>query len=291
MNEERERLTPSPARKSRAPLLIIVAVLIVVAGGWYLFSGKEEAPTTEPAATTPAPEPEQEVETRVEAAPDIPAPTPTVETTETPEPEPEPEPLPPLDNSDDYAREQLLATTDDDTVASWLQTDSLVQKSVAVIDGMARGTLLRKVIPIEPPAEKFRVVSENGQLWLDESNFDRYDPVVSTVTAIEPERLAGSFHSLRPLMEEALNQLGSPADSLDNRLIAAIDLMLATPEPSGPIALKRESVYYQFEDPELEALPSIQKQLIRLGPDNQAKVKQYLRQLRAALLAEQTPAP
>lgn len=286
MNEERERLSPSPIRKNRTPLLIIAAILIIVVGGWYLFSGEDQAP--EPASVTEAPPaPEPEVEARVEAAPDIPAPAPAVEVPE----EPEPEPLPSLDNSDSFAREQLVAVSSDENITAWLETDSLVQKSVAVIDGLARGALLRKFIPVEPPAEKFRVVTENGQLWLDESNFSRFDPLVNSLTSVDPERLAGIFHSLRPLMEEALGQLGSPADSLDNRMIAAIDLMLATPEPSGPIALKRESVYYQFQDPMLESLPSIQKQMIRLGPVNRGKVKQYLSQLRAALLAEQPPSP
>ncbi|MGD9662789.1 MAG: DUF3014 domain-containing protein, partial [Porticoccaceae bacterium] len=90
----------------------------------------------------------------------------------------------------------------------------------------------------------------------------------------------------RPLLESAYGDLGYPADKFDNSLIAAIDQVLAAPEIDSAIALKSESVAYQFADPALESLPAIQKQMVRMGPANTAKIKVHLRQVRQALLAE-----
>jgi hypothetical protein len=39
-----------------------------------------------------------------------------------------------------------------------------------------------------------------------------------------------------------------------------------------------------YEDPALEALSPLQKQLMRMGPDNAERVKEKARELRGALL-------
>jgi len=45
----------------------------------------------------------------------------------------------------------------------------------------------------------------------------------------------------------------------------------------------RPKVFYQFADPELEALSAGQKILIRIGPDQAARVKGRMAELRQAL--------
>ncbi|MEJ2700374.1 MAG: DUF3014 domain-containing protein, partial [Desulfuromonadales bacterium] len=64
-----------------------------------------------------------------------------------------------------------------------------------------------------------------------------------------------------------------------------IDHLLAAPEVQGPIRVVRPSVRYKFADPDLEALSAGQKILIRMGPDNAAKVKAKLREIRQELTA------
>ena len=60
--------------------------------------------------------------------------------------------------------------------------------------------------------------------------------------------------------------------------------MLATPAVPQPIALVRTETYYQFADPSLQGLSAGQKLLLRMGPDNAAKLKARLREIRAALV-------
>jgi hypothetical protein len=63
-------------------------------------------------------------------------------------------------------------------------------------------------------------------------------------------------------------------------LIAAIDDLLATPEPKEALRLVQVKVRYQFADPDLERRSAGQKMLLRMGPENARVVKAKLRDFR-----------
>ena len=64
---------------------------------------------------------------------------------------------------------------------------------------------------------------------------------------------------------------------------ACIELMLATPDVSGPIRLIKPEAFYLFADEDLESLSAGQKVLLRMGPENAARIKAKLAEIRAAL--------
>lgn len=275
--------TDRPSAKKgfpKLPLLIAVVAAIGV-GVWYANHQKttpEMPPEVVVDPVKPAPQPFPEV---VESAPDIPA----IAEEELTEMVPAPE-LPPLAESDEFARSLLSSLSSDTEFSLWLQTDNLLQKAVTFIDGLSRGNILRKIIPVQPPQGKFMVVRDDDRILIDAANFQRYDALVSVFTSISAQSMVSIFHTLRPLLETAFSELGYPGDKVDNSVIAAIDQIVATPDVSYPIALKSESVAYQYADPALEALPAVQKQLLRMGPDNSAKIKNHLKEIRQQLLVE-----
>ncbi len=59
-----------------------------------------------------------------------------------------------------------------------------------------------------------------------------------------------------------------------------IEQVLATPDLEGDIELVQPKVYYEFADPNLESLNPLQKQLLRMGPQNLARIKGYLMQVK-----------
>ena len=69
-------------------------------------------------------------------------------------------------------------------------------------------------------------------------------------------------------------------------MIEVIDHLLATPDVKEPIALTQPKVLYEFADPALQELSAGQKALLRMGPDNETRVKAKLREIRKALLRE-----
>jgi hypothetical protein len=141
---------------------------------------------------------------------------------------------------------------------------------------------VRAVTPVTGP---FLVEEENDRLVLDEDNFHRYDALVRLVTEADAEQLADLYVRYYPLLQEAYHDLGYPDRQFHNRLLDVIDDLLATPKVEGPIRLVRPHVLYQYADPELEKLSAGQKAMLRLGPENGARVKEKLREVREVLVA------
>ncbi len=165
-----------------------------------------------------------------------------------------------------------------------LNKDFVLQRSVAFLDGLAKGALLDKLMPFARPSQAF-IADKHGQaLSIGSTNFSRYDAFTQSIIAIDSQQAAAFFHWTRPLLETAYSELGYPGEDLGTALITAIDTLLATPSIEGPIALKRESVLYQYADPAMEALPGAQKQLLRMGAKNARLLKAWLSELRSALL-------
>lgn len=203
------------------------------------------------------------------------------------------EPLPPLpayDKASDFISQQLQlenwqALTISPKNFPALHKDFLLQRSVAFLDGLAKGALLYKLMPFARPQQAFIADKQGQALSMGTANFSRYDAFTQGILAIDSQQAAAFFHWTRPLLETAYSELGYPGEDLGGALITAIDTLLATPIIEGPIALKRESVLYQYADPAMEALPGAQKQLLRTGAKNAGLLKSWLSEFRSALLA------
>jgi hypothetical protein len=65
----------------------------------------------------------------------------------------------------------------------------------------------------------------------------------------------------------------------------AIDNLLTTPELEAPAKLLRPRVLYEFADPDIETRSAGEKILLRMGPQNAARVKAKLWEIRRELLA------
>ena len=90
-----------------------------------------------------------------------------------------------------------------------------------------------------------------------------------------------------PLFPQAYRELGYPKKHFNDRLMQAIDDLLAAPAMTQPIELVRPKVLYECEDPALQDLSAGQKMMIRIGPENAALVKAKLREIRRELTARE----
>lgn len=284
-----DKLGAEPPRRGGFPLRAVVVVALIAVGLLLMFYPSGEDAPPEPEAEAPAAEPRPEP---LPPAEDIPAPAPP-EPAESPEeaaaePEPEPgpveEPLPGLGESDPLMREEIVAAGTAGELDGFAEGENLLQRLVALVDGASRGVLLRKILPMEAPDEPFPVETRNGGMTMSEAGYDRYDPYVEAILALDTGTLVEAFHRLRPLFEEAYAELGLAPEEFDNAVIRTLDRVIATPEIESPIALERESVMYTYADPDLEALPALQKQLLRMGPENIRQLKEKARALRVGLL-------
>jgi hypothetical protein len=250
-------------------IAIASGVLLLVAGAFYWWWSQREVP--EPAATPPA---------ATEAPASAPSPEAVAPVPSSGEAPVAPA-LPSLDESDPFVRAQLLALSE--RLGDWLVQDDLVRRFAVVVENATAGELPRRQLAFLTPAEKYPVREENGRIFVEPAGYARYDAYVDTVLSVPPEQAAALLRTLAPLLRQALGELGQQRPDPIAAVKASIRQALQTPELGGEIELVQPKVLYKYADPTVEALPPLQKQLLRMGPANLARVKAYLREVQGYL--------
>lgn len=277
----------------------IIAVLIVVlaAVGWYLYDAGR--PTVE---ETVVPGPTLPLEER-QPPPEATRPEVTEPAVAEPMPEPEPLPeapaLPELGESDDEVLQTLSELVGESTpISAYVVGEDVISRAVATVDRLDGKQVPDSIKAVRGPGGDFQATADEQpetiitndlgdpipQYRLDPANYARYTPYVEMLEAMEPAEVARAYRAYEPLIEEAFDQLGYPEADFEQRLRDVIDDLLATPEPQGPIRLIKPEAYYLYADEELESLSAGQKALLRMGPENAARIKARLAEIREALL-------
>jgi hypothetical protein len=192
--------------------------------------------------------------------------------------------LPPLAESDSYFALALIDLFGPD-LEPLLADEALIDKTVATLDNLTRGRVAEKIRPLGRLPGNFVVsaAGENGPFYLSPDNYTRYDTLVNMLAGADLDELVATYRRFYPLLQEAFAQLGYPDGYFNDRVVAVIDHLLATPEPGEPVRLVQPHVLYEFADPELEALSGGQKLLIRMGPDHISRVKAVLSEIRTRI--------
>lgn len=255
---------------------VLLAIGAAAALSYYWIAG----PLVEPEVPEPPPTVEEPVE---EPGPLHPVEQPA----NVAEERPELVSLPPLNESDSYLKLEL-AEIFDESVEGMLAESGLIERVVATIDNLPRARVAERIRPIGPIGDPFQVDNgqdASGEYSLDEGNYRRYESLVNLLASADVDEMVDLYRRYYPLFQKAYVNLGYPDGYFNDRLVEVIDHLLETPEVSGPIALVRPHVLYEYEDPELEALSSGQKMLLRMGTGNAARVKAKLRELRQNITA------
>jgi hypothetical protein len=271
-SDDRPYLRPPRNSEYWLPALAIVAVVCAAMFYYYLQRSRElpySPPPPSVAAPQPAPAPEPEAAVRH-----------PLETTH----QAAPASLPTLDNSDSMMRESVADLIGRKAFNASVIPAHLVRRIVATVDNLPRPTAPRRMMPLQPVPGVF-VASGGEAAAIEPANFARYTPYVRVFESIDAHALVRSYVRAYPLFQRAYEELGFPGQYFNDRLMAAIDDMLATPQIDGPIKLVQPKVLYEFADPDLEARSAGQKILLRIGADNAARVKTKLREIRKELLA------
>ena len=177
-----------------------------------------------------------------------------------------------------------------------LRINDFARRFVATVDNLGRDHAPARLWPVNPAAGRFGTASRDGRTVIDPDNQLRYAPFVILLESVDPDRLVVAYRKAYPLLLQAYGELGFPGKSFHERLLAVIDHLLATPEPTGEIEVLPVEVrgsapltqpwrYLSFADPGLEQLSAGQKLMVRMGPVNERRLKQVLSRLRAALIA------
>jgi hypothetical protein len=216
---------------------------------------------------------------------------------EEPEPVPVVEPLPDL-NQSDAAVLAALKGLNVGGLVEMIIPDEILRKFVRAVDAAEDGKIVTEYRPIASPqgafvADSFNVkvsggevgeVQEVEQFRVSPKNYLRYTLFVQVIQGLDSDAAAALYKRYYPLLNKAYQELGLNKGNFHSVMIRAIDKLLAAPEANADLLLVRPKVYYEFSDPVLEGLPQVHKLLLRMGPDNAARLKASLKNIRARLV-------
>ena len=271
----------SVAKRSNRPKIAVLAVfaLALGAGAIYFFwprnlpLSRQTVPTPPAASPIPIAEPEPAIKYPVDK---IPVPSATDNGRQQTA-------LPELDSSDIVARDVIQTILNGDAYLRLLVPNGIIRHIVATIDNLPRKTLTARLRPVEPVPGTFATTSTAHGVLVAGDNAGRYAAYVDAAESIDSSRLVQFYVRLYPLFQQAYVELGYPDGYFNDRLIGVIDHLLAAPEPKAPVRLSQPKIMFEFADPDLEDLSAGQKILVRIGIDNELRLKAKLRDVRKAL--------
>jgi len=118
---------------------------------------------------------------------------------------------------------------------------------------------------------------------IEQKSYERYDVVTNILVSIDTKRAVEFYILLRPLFQQAYDELGYPEGKFEDVIFKSIGRLLETPAIDEPIRVIQPVVMYEYEDVRLEMLSPVQKQMIRMGPKNTRAIKRKLSEIAAEL--------
>lgn len=266
-----------------------VATIAVILGGiaFFMQTGDDAPAETTPLVTVePSPSPTAGIQYPINTP--TPAPTPSkqpqpISPSQAPRSTPTPVSLPPLDQSDAVLLQDAKPLFGSRGLPEFLIPDALIEHLVVTVENLD-GNPIRmsyrptKHVPGQPASR--RTNGDEAVIYLTEANTRRYTPYVDALDRLNPAQTARLYQRYYPLFQQAYKNLGYPNGYFNDRLVAIIDHLLATPTVEYPIQVVQPKVLYEFADPALEDLSWGQKTLIRTGPSHMATIKRFLKAFR-----------
>jgi hypothetical protein len=274
-----------PASTAGPPWWLIALALAAILGGLYLW--QRDTPKRVPPA--PAEPPAASVASAPEPAPTDGAAGPAAALADGPKYPlpgtlPDAATMPAPDRSDAPILEALLALAGRDALAQFLNMQDFARRFVVTVDHLPRELIPAQLGAVKRVPGPLAVATEGESITLRPENFARYDGIVRFAESLDPKTMVAIYRRFYPLLQQEYRAMGFPNGHFNDRVVEAIDDMLAAPEVTGPIRLVQPKVNYRFADPLLEKLSAGRKIMIRIGPEHAARMKTALRALRAGLV-------
>jgi hypothetical protein len=197
---------------------------------------------------------------------------------------PEPtSPLPQLGESDSIMPEALASLMGKESLMKLFRSERIIHNIVVTIDHLPNQGLPVDTMPVTPVPGKFVASVADGEMSISPKNTARYTPYVRLAGVVNTEKLVGLYLRLYPLFQQSYEELGYPNKYFNDRLIEVIDHLLAAPDIKEPVKVVQPKIVHLYADPDLEGRSIGQRILMRIGSENEAKVKSKLQEIRQAL--------
>lgn len=191
----------------------------------------------------------------------------------------------PADASEAAVNKELARNWPLAQLRKYFNLQEQARRLVITVDNLPREHVPSQLRITRGVPELLRVQKDGETITLDPSNYERYDRIISYVEKMDARKIGRLYAKFYPLLQRTYEETGFPEERFHDRVLAALDDMMDAPRPTGPIRLVQPKVLYRFEDDHLESLSAGQKIMIRVGPDNAARLRKVLARVRAAIAA------
>ncbi len=195
-----------------------------------------------------------------------------------------PSPLPQLGESDGFTLNALAGLMGKESVMKIFRVEQIIHNIVVTIDNLPNQSLPVNATPITPVPGNLVASVADGDMSLSPTNAARYTPYVHLAGVVNTEKFVALYLRLYPLFQKSYEELGYPNKYFNDRVIEVIDNLLAAPDIKEPVKLVQPKIVYLYADPDLEGRSIGQRTLMRIGRENEAKVKTKLQEIRQELL-------
>lgn len=194
-------------------------------------------------------------------------------------------PLPPLEKSDSLVFDALAYLVGNESLMKLFHSEQLIRNIVATVDDLPQQRVPVKVWPFKPPSGEFLATGSGDHLTFSAKNTGRYANYVKLAEAIDSRKLVELYVRLYPLFQQSYAELGYPNKNFNDQLNDTLDDLLDTPDIKEPIKLVQPKFFYQYADPEIEALSIGEKIMLRLGSKDMQIVRNKLNEIKQELAA------
>ena len=193
-------------------------------------------------------------------------------------------PLPQLGESDSFMLEALASLIGKESVMKIFRVEQIIHNIVVTIDNLPNQSLPVNAMPITPVPGNLVASVADGEMSISPINTARYTPYVRLAGVVNTEKLVALYLRFYPLFQKSYEEIGYPNKYFNDRVIEVIDNLLAAPDIKEPVKLLQPKIVYIYADPDLEGRSIGQRTLMRIGTENEAKVKTKLQEIRQELL-------
>ncbi len=191
-----------------------------------------------------------------------------------------------LQEAERFVKENGKLISSHSFMSKLLKQDFILHKLVASVANVANGETPASTLYFLAPKQRFSVKKTGGKTYIDPASYKRYDEIVDFFVSIDEEKFANIFNTIRPAINFIYSQLGYPEKDFYKVLKKAADNILKTPILEKEPELVKGVINYKFKDYNLESLSPIQKQLLRMGPENIRRIKSKVLSLLAVITVE-----
>ncbi len=185
--------------------------------------------------------------------------------------------LPSLNLSDVFVLGRIGGLETGATLLDLIADEDIVRKFVVFVENVAEGNLPQLEYPVTRLQQPMAVRELDPNLFeMQTVSYQRFTPIIDAFAAVNPEQAMIMYRLMKPLFQEAYAEIGYPNRNFDDALMRAIDTVTEARVAEGPFQLVKPKVMYIYADGEVEDMSPVEKQLLRMGPQNAAKLKAAL---------------